>query len=246
MILLVMLVVRLWWISGEGARKGRRAERQVARVLRGAGRKSVVLNDLLLPSSGDRTSQVDHVLVSERGIFVIETKSLAGYISGSRHSQYWHQQHADGSITSFYNPLLQNESHIRAVRRVLPAWQAGCFISVIVFTDAREIDVASGYYSEWIVTDKDHLLSEIMHHDRILSRDQIREAANALRRANITSASARRQHVSFVKARAQEVTRSISHGVCPRCGAPLRRRSSQAGEFWGCSRFPDCRFTCEI
>ncbi|WP_413783830.1 type I DNA topoisomerase [Robbsia andropogonis] len=30
---------------------------------------------------------------------------------------------------------------------------------------------------------------------------------------------------------------------CPACGAPLRRRESQRGAFWGCSTFPSCRHT---
>mgnify|MGYP006422300203 CR=1 FL=1 len=30
---------------------------------------------------------------------------------------------------------------------------------------------------------------------------------------------------------------------CPRCRAPMRRRNGQYGEFWSCSRFPDCHGT---
>ena len=32
--------------------------------------------------------------------------------------------------------------------------------------------------------------------------------------------------------------------VCPLCGRSLVRRRSQRGFFWGCSGYPDCRFTC--
>ena len=37
-------------------------------------------------------------------------------------------------------------------------------------------------------------------------------------------------------------------GICPRCGAPLlrRRRRSAGAEFWGCSRYPQCRGTREL
>ena len=30
---------------------------------------------------------------------------------------------------------------------------------------------------------------------------------------------------------------------CPRCGKPMRRRTSAKGQFWGCTAFPDCKGT---
>ena len=30
---------------------------------------------------------------------------------------------------------------------------------------------------------------------------------------------------------------------CPRCGAKLVRRHGRYGDFYGCSNFPDCRYT---
>lgn len=31
--------------------------------------------------------------------------------------------------------------------------------------------------------------------------------------------------------------------VCPLCGGILKKRNGKYGEFWGCSGFPDCRYT---
>ncbi len=31
--------------------------------------------------------------------------------------------------------------------------------------------------------------------------------------------------------------------VCARCGSPMKKRNGKFGEFWGCSAFPDCRYT---
>lgn len=33
---------------------------------------------------------------------------------------------------------------------------------------------------------------------------------------------------------------------CPQCGGALRRRSGKFGEFYGCSNFPQCRFTRNV
>ncbi|MDE5975269.1 MAG: topoisomerase DNA-binding C4 zinc finger domain-containing protein, partial [Muribaculaceae bacterium] len=78
--------------------------------------------------------------VSNRGIFVIETKSHAGRITGGEHSQNW-QQHFSSGSKNFYNPLLQNAAHIRILRRILPDVDENLFISMIAFTEAWRIEI---------------------------------------------------------------------------------------------------------
>ena len=84
----------------------------------------ILLNDVLLPS-GQGTAQIDHILVSPGGVFLIETKDMNGWIFGSPGQRQWTQSFAAGrwsrkaGITSkkftFYNPLLQNEGHANAL-----------------------------------------------------------------------------------------------------------------------------------
>lgn len=122
-------------------RKGKRAEKSVAKELkRLRKRDNIVLNDLLIPSATGRSSQIDHVVVSRRGIFVIETKSHAGRITGSEHSQYW-QQHLSDRSKTLYNPLLQNRAHIRTLRRLIPETDEDRFVSVVLFTDAWRLEI---------------------------------------------------------------------------------------------------------
>ncbi len=129
------------WRRGKAARSGKRGERIVAKELAKLKKKdNIVINDLLLPSSNGRTSQVDHVVISTRGIFVIETKNHSGRISGGEHAQYW-QQHFSSQSRTFYNPLLQNRSHLRAIRRLLPNLDAGLFSAMVVFTEAWRLDI---------------------------------------------------------------------------------------------------------
>lgn len=137
--LLVWVVA--WWRRGKALRSGKRGEKIVAKELARLRKKEyIVINDLLLPSSHGRTSQIDHVVVSTRGIFVIETKNHAGRISGGEHAQYW-QQHLSSQSRSLYNPLLQNRSHLRTIRRILPKMDAQLFSSMVVFTEAWRLDI---------------------------------------------------------------------------------------------------------
>ena len=48
------------------------------------------LHDIILPTPGGST-QIDHVIVSQFGVFVIETKSLIGCIFGDKRSRHWTQ-----------------------------------------------------------------------------------------------------------------------------------------------------------
>lgn len=131
------------WKRGWRKRKGKMGERIVAQELTRLKRKeTVVLNDILLPASEGRTSQIDHLVISTRGIFLIETKSHAGGITGSEHTQYW-TQYLGGRKQRIYNPILQNRGHIRSLQRLLPEVDKSLFNSVIVFTEATTIKVSA-------------------------------------------------------------------------------------------------------
>lgn len=142
---LMLAAVLAWavaaWRRGKVIRSGKRGERIVAKELAKLKMKDfIIINDLLLPSSNGRTSQIDHVVISTRGIFVVETKNHAGRISGGEHAQYW-QQHLSSQSRTLYNPLLQNRSHLRAIRRLLPRLDAEIFSTIVVFTEAWRLDI---------------------------------------------------------------------------------------------------------
>ncbi|MDE6632290.1 MAG: NERD domain-containing protein [Muribaculaceae bacterium] len=142
---LLLAALSVWavacWRRGKAIRSGKRGERIVAKELAKLKKKEyIIINDLLLPTSNGRTSQIDHMVISTRGIFVIETKNHAGRISGGEHAQYW-QQHLSSQTKTLYNPLLQNRSHLRAVRRLLPKLDAELFSTMVVFTEAWRLDI---------------------------------------------------------------------------------------------------------
>jgi len=91
-----------------------------------------VFNDLVLPRPDGRgTTQIDHVVVSPFGIFVIETKNYRGWIFGDESSRYWTQV-IYGKKSRFQNPLHQNALHLRALAKAteLPVH---CFHNLIFF-----------------------------------------------------------------------------------------------------------------
>jgi hypothetical protein len=77
------------------------------------------------------TTQIDHVLVSKYGIFVIETKNMKGWIFGGEQQKEWTQQNFKQKH-KFQNPLHQNYRHTKALEEVL-GLPASSFISIIAF-----------------------------------------------------------------------------------------------------------------
>lgn len=73
------------------------------------------LNDIYLPRpDGKGTTQLDHVVISPFGIFVIETKNYDNWIFGGEKQRQWTQKIYKKSY-KFQNPLHQNALHINAL-----------------------------------------------------------------------------------------------------------------------------------
>ena len=90
--------------------KGEMGEKRVAGILSRLPRgKYLVINDLLVRHANGHTSQIDHVVVSEYGIFLIETKNYTGWIYGGVNSEYW-TQNIYGKKYQMYNPIQHDVS----------------------------------------------------------------------------------------------------------------------------------------
>ncbi len=72
------------------------------------------IDDVIIPNGRGGTAQLDHVIVSQFGIFVVETKNRNGWIIGTPEQRTWLQVCESGTF-EFQNPLAQNEGHIQAL-----------------------------------------------------------------------------------------------------------------------------------
>ena len=91
-----------------------------------------LMKNVTLPIAGG-TTQIDHVLVSTKGIFVIETKHYSGWVFGSHKQPKWTQTTRWGKY-KFQNPLYQNHKHIKELEHYFDFLPDNSFKSVIVFT----------------------------------------------------------------------------------------------------------------
>ncbi|HFK1548908.1 NERD domain-containing protein [Bacillus anthracis] len=111
--------------------KRKAGEKFVKRILGKLDSKSYyVLHDVTVYTEYGDTTQVDHIVIAETGVFVIETKNYEGWIDGSEKSARW-SQGIFRKKSSFQNPFRQNYKHIKAIEWVMEK-QLPC-ISIAVF-----------------------------------------------------------------------------------------------------------------
>lgn len=92
--------------------------------------KHHLIKNVTLPTE-DGTTQIDHIIVSEFGVFVVEIKNMKGWIFGGPSQETWTQKYHKQSI-KFQNPLHQNYKHTKTLQTLLGLSDTQLF-SVIVF-----------------------------------------------------------------------------------------------------------------
>lgn len=220
--------------------KGRRGEARVDRELARLDPSDYrVFSDLLVGAEG-RTSQIDQVIVSRYGIFVVETKNFSGWIHGGENSRYWTQtiyRHK----SRFLNPVKQNWSHVYALRGVLSDFPGLVFHPIVVFVGSA---VLKNVHTDVRVIYLDDLVPAIRQTNSVtMSDDQVSLIAERLVAANLTDKHARSQHVGTTHDRTA-VAESLENGlICPKCGGKMVLRAGRYSRFYGCSNYPRCRHT---
>ncbi|KJV05671.1 nuclease-related domain-containing protein [Methylocucumis oryzae] len=93
-------------------------------------------NNITIPTTNGST-QIDHILFSRKGIFIIETKDYKGWIYGNEKQHKWTQTFKNSQKKyKFLNPLLQNNGHIYHLSNVVGISKEW-IISIVVFTNSE-------------------------------------------------------------------------------------------------------------
>ena len=235
-IIIAALISFAVWLRSS---KGRIGEQRVAHIL---GRlpkdRYRVINNLLLRTSSGSTTQIDHIVISEYGIFVIETKFYKGLIYGGENSEYW-TQNIYGHKYSLRNPIHQNQGHIRALKHLLKDFGDIPFISIVAFSRQCRLGVnASAPVIYW--NQIPQIISQFR--DKHLTPTQVISIHNRLIESNRDSKESRKEHIRNVRTNEQRRDTAVASGKCPRCGGTLILRHGPYGPFYGCSNYPRCRY----
>lgn len=182
------------------------------------------------------TTQIDHLLVSVYGLFIVETKNKTGWIFGSADQAKWTQTLYKNKY-SFQNPLRQTYRQKKVLAEYLNINESIIhtvvyFVGDCKFKTPMPANVMKSGLKRYIT----------QYRKLILSPEEVKRIILMLERHVAESSITRRDHVRSLR------TRHTSNTVCPRCGSNLVKRTARKGpnagsEFLGCSNYPKCRFT---
>ena len=192
------------------------------------------IDDVIVPASNG-TTQVDHVIVSAYGIFIIETKNIKGWIFGSPDSDKW-TQNIFGKKHQFQNPIKQNYRHTKCLSEYLHLdlelfKPIVFFIGDCKFKTPMPSNVMNSGLVQYIKT----------FTQPCLTSQQVFEIEASLQSLKQDNPISRNAHFNSLRERHESTT------VCPRCGSQLVQRIAKRGKsagasFWGCSNFPRCKY----
>lgn len=189
------------------------------------------------------TTQIDHIVVSRYGVFVIETKNLKGWIFGSVNQKTWTQKIYKNTY-KFQNPLRQNYKHVKTLETLLDI-PAPAIHSLVIFagdctfkTAMPDNVIYASSNISYIKSKREICLSQADVNAVVSQINQLR-----LKRGLTTN----RQHVSHLRTKKDEPSIGGTP-MCPKCGSSMVLRTAGKGnnignKFWGCVAFPACRGT---
>ncbi|MDR2590656.1 MAG: NERD domain-containing protein [Oscillospiraceae bacterium] len=158
------------------------------------------LYNCYIPKSKNTTTEIDIILLHSSGIYVFESKNYSGWIYGSESQKQWTQTFQNGKKERFYNPIMQNETHIKYLMRLLPEFENNIFYSIIVFSkrcELKKIELDTNRHS---VVKRNNLLRSVLTTAKlqILSDEVIEQTYQKLIQYTQVSEHVKKAHIDAV------------------------------------------------
>ena len=236
-ILIIVIVLKI----NSSKIKGSIGEAKVNTRLNFIGKEYIVLKDILIKSSNGYTSQIDELVLSEYGLFVIETKNYKGWIFGNEKAENWTQVIYKEKHT-FRNPIKQNWSHIYALKSLLSDYPNIKYHPIVVFSGNATLKSIESSIPV-IYSNKLNSTIRKLSFEKCLSIDELNKIQTRLESSELKERNARKEHIKNIKQNVREKKIKMANLICPRCNGELKLRNGRNGKFYGCSNYPRCRFT---
>lgn len=208
---------------------------------------ALVLPDVLIDGADGYTSQIDLIVIGNRGIYVVEMKMFDdAKIYGDTKKQKWNY-YKHGKKYEIYSSLKQNQKHIEYLKTFLKEFGEIPFFSIITMicedfkisgeTDGKTVVCNSfpamerGFYK--IAEHKPEVLDDIKKH----------EIFDYIKNNQHMGKEARTRHKKNIAAYKETLEEMKTQKICPYCKLELVLRQGKNGEFYGCRNFTKCRYT---
>lgn len=190
-----------------------------------------VLHNIMIDINGV-THQIDHIVVSPYGIFVIETKQYNGYITGNKYDKKW-VRHLGKKKIYYENPIRQNYGHVLALCELLKLDESKVFNIVCIPSNAK-LKIKDDGETQRNIT----IVGKIISYKNPIINN-IDGIVDIIKTNNIKDCKRRKQHIKNIK---NNIIKNDLIDCCPKCGGTLVERESKYGKFIGCSNYPRCKY----
>ena len=201
--------------------RGEKGEKAVVKILKKERFYHKIINNaVFLTEKSEMTHQIDHILIHPHGVFVIETKNYYGQIISNTGDSFWLKR-IKGEATKISNPLIQNKSHAKIIKRIVGKNVE--VIPVVVFVKNN----APYMGDENVINIKDLLLFiESYPFAREMEKEEIDNIYRLIKKEKSDISNAEHvQNISYLKQINLELRAekeyAIETRICPRCGAKI-------------------------
>ena len=228
------------WIG----KKGEKLTQRELNLLKLFGRDGKVLRNVYIPKSDGGTSEIDVLFITQKGIFVIESKNYSGWVFGDEQAMYWTVTLQNGQKNRLYNPIRQNRTHIKRLSEYLG--NEIRMFSLIVFSERCELKKITLASSDVTVVKRDDLYAAVRKiweaSEDCLTQQQTEEIYTHLQKLTNADESVKQAHIDDIRSKYEP---KADGKICPQCGGTLVLRNGKYGSFYGCKNYPKCRYTSQ-
>lgn len=215
-----------------------------------SGNRKFLFN-LYIPNGDGKTTEIDVLLIHETGLYVFESKNYSGWIFGSEKNKNWTQCLKGGRTSNkiqFYNPIKQNERHIKRLKELLSGKFTCPIYSFIVFSERcelKKIELSSDLHKV-IKRNELRRYVPVNSPEKPLSSDEINDIFELLYPYSQASEEVRKQHIADVDLISSKTAkREERKSCCPKCGSEMSLLSEEnkngiLKQHWKCLNFKEC------
>ena len=134
--------------------------------------KGYLINNLCFKDEEGYSSEIDHILITKAGVFVIETKSNYGKIYGNENDIKWQSYYKDTNKTKkIINPVLQNKGHINHLRKMFKRNSPKMYsVIIILYGDISDIKINNVYHLNDAINYFKNKMSQNIHDDNYVDK----------------------------------------------------------------------------
>lgn len=178
--------------------KGNAGEVVTTHILRELSNEYTIFNNLTIKYQ-DLYTQIDHVVISPYGVFVIETKVRAGTVYGNSKSRFW-KQYSKGSEYKFQNPIRQNYLHVQVIKEILSSSVTVNPISIIAFSGFTKLHIYEDTPKSAHVIHISDIAKTIMKSQSpIFTQSELAQIKETLKERSLVSRSYEQEHLEYLK-----------------------------------------------